>query len=258
VGVTVQIPYELETAADACPGCTVAEALFGVAYEGNPNGFSIFAAAVPDNVRILRIFDSVLPPHERKIVGYCESITAKDSSAPYTAAGLPCPPLIYHGDGSLVLWDHPAKQGEELVAYAVGLGRTSPPSLTGKVVTSSAPTASPFGIDFNYRPNALASRPPAKSGDTWEPVAEPLYTGTLEGNVGIYQIRFRVPPVPADTPACSDLTPRLGTPYNRVPVWNRVYTNLTVSVGGRYSFDGAGICVAVEELTSNEAEGTEQ
>jgi uncharacterized protein (TIGR03437 family) len=56
----------------------------------------------------------------------------------------------------------------------------------------------------------------------------PLYSGLVPGYVGLYQINFIVPPPPAGTQSCS------GT----------VQSNLTVSVGGLASFDGAGICVA--------------
>jgi uncharacterized protein (TIGR03437 family) len=59
----------------------------------------------------------------------------------------------------------------------------------------------------------------------------PLYSGLAPGYVGLYQINIVVPPPPPDTPACS----------------STVQSNLTVSVGGTASFDGAGICVAVPE-----------
>ncbi len=56
----------------------------------------------------------------------------------------------------------------------------------------------------------------------------PSYAGLTPGFAGLYQVNFIVPPPPADIPAC------IGT----------VQSNLTVSVGGQASFDGAGICVA--------------
>jgi uncharacterized protein (TIGR03437 family) len=114
----------------------------------------------------------------------------------------------------------------------VGLGQTSPPLETGKIVKSPAPTVTTFTMDFNYRPNALATRPPPAGAD----VPQPLYAGATPGYVGLYQINFVVPPVPRGTPPCADIVD---------PSANVVYSNLTVSVGGRYSFDGAGICVAV-------------
>jgi uncharacterized protein (TIGR03437 family) len=56
----------------------------------------------------------------------------------------------------------------------------------------------------------------------------PLYSALTPGFVGLYQINFTLPQPPVGTQACS------GT----------VHSNLTVSVGGQTSFDGAGICVA--------------
>jgi uncharacterized protein (TIGR03437 family) len=124
----------------------------------------------------------------------------------------------------------PAKAGEELVAYAVGLGQTNPASVTGQLVTKSAPTQTSFTLDYNFHPNALPSRP-LPTGP------QPIFAGTTPGYVGLYQVNFVVPPVPAGTPPCVD-TSTLQPPYNVVQ------SNLTVSVGGQFSFDGARICVA--------------
>jgi hypothetical protein len=49
----------------------------------------------------------------------------------------------------------------------------------------------------------------------------------LPGAVGIYQIKFTVPALPAGTPACGD----------------SIRSNLTVSVGRISSYDGVAICV---------------
>jgi uncharacterized protein (TIGR03437 family) len=158
-------------------------------------------------------------------------LMASGNYRPWTATGLPGPPIVTHADGSLVSPTSPAKAGEVLIAYATGLGQTSPPSVTGQVVTVSAPTATTFSIDFNYRPNALATKP--------MPGLAPIYTGTTAGYVGLYQINFKVPPVPAGTLPCSPPSALLP------PQPGAVASNLTVSVGGGFSFDGAGICVAV-------------
>ncbi len=144
--------------------------------------------------------------------------------------GLLCPQIVTHADGSLVSATSPAKAGEELVAYAVGLGQTNPASVTGQLVTKSAPTQTTFTLDFNFHPNALPSRP-LPTGP------QPIFAGTTPGYVGLYQVNFVVPPVPAGTPPCVDASALpLGS--------NVVQSNLTVSVGGQFSFDGARICVA--------------
>jgi hypothetical protein len=55
------------------------------------------------------------------------------------------------------------------------------------------------------------------------------------GFVGLYQVNFIVPDVPSGTLPCA-------API-RVAGRNIVESNLTVSVGGGYSFDAARICV---------------
>jgi uncharacterized protein (TIGR03437 family) len=120
-----------------------------------------------------------------------------------------------------------------LIAYAVGLGVTNPAVATGQAATSATPTVQTFNLDFSFRPNALASMPipPAaipQAGLVPGDLYFPIYSGLVPGYVGLYQFNFAVPPVPVGTPACS----------------GSVLSNLTVSFGGNYSFDGAGVCVA--------------
>jgi hypothetical protein len=156
------------------------------------------------------------------------------STAPYAPlpTGFPCPQIVAHADGSTVSVANPAKAGEELVAYAVGLGQTNPASVTGQLVTQSAPTLTTFTLDFNFHPNALGSRPLPNG-------PQPDYAGTTPGYVGLYQVNFTLPPVPAGTPPCVDAS--------KLPQGsNVVQSNLTVSIGGQYSFDGARICVSTQ------------
>jgi uncharacterized protein (TIGR03437 family) len=131
----------------------------------------------------------------------------------------------------LVSAKHPAQAGEEVVAYAVGLGQTNPPLTTGKVVTAAVPTQTTFALDFNYRPNALATK--AAPG-----FQAPVFAGATPGYVGLYQINFVVPPVPSGTPPCVE-------PPTIIQARQAVQSNLTVSIGGQFSFDAARICVAV-------------
>ncbi len=244
--VTLQIPFDLQVNLDSCPTCTAGTADLSVSRDGG-NSVPFDVTIVPDRVRIVRVFDSVLPIGPRESVAWCSPLDRLMNTAPYNMTDLPCPAIVKHADGSLVMATNPARAGEELVAYAVGLGRTSPASETGKVVTSSAPTVTTFALDFNYRRNALATRPPPLDGDVNVPV--PIYSGTLEGEVGLYQVKFRVPPVPPGTPPCAALDRRF------LPQENVVYSNLTVSVGGLNSFDGAGICVAVDDAITEQKIG---
>jgi len=236
--ITLQIPFEMQVLLERCPTCFAGQANLSVSV--HEDGYvPLEVLPVPDAVRIVRVFDSVLPIQKREPIGWCSPLSEYMNTAPYNLTGLPCPSIVRHKDGSLVLATNPARAGEELVAWAVGLGRTVPESETGKIVKASAPTVTTFALDFNYRRNALPTRPPPAGGDIDVPVA--IYTGTVEGEVGIYQIKFQVPPVPAGTPSCTARDNRT------FPQGNVVYSNLTVSVGGMSSFDGAGICVVVDD-----------
>jgi uncharacterized protein (TIGR03437 family) len=215
--ITIQIPYDIE------PGCyftnpacnVVVQAQLVVTVNGVA-GAPIALTPLADRVHILTACDTVVP--------------GGSGSAPYK--GLPCSPLVTHANGSLVTAGSPAQGSEELVAYAVGLGLTTPAVPTGQTAATPTPTDETFVLDFNFRPNALATQPTLPDVESCcapTPVLPaPLYSGLVPGYAGLYQINFVVPPPPEGVQACS----------------GAVHSNLTVSVGGQTSFDGAGICVA--------------
>jgi hypothetical protein len=114
------------------------------------------------------------------------------------------------------------------------LDQTNPALTTGQPAAGSSPTTTTFALDFNYHPNALAAKPlPASVTGV-----APVFTGATQGFVGLYQINFIVPPAPASLPPCID-------PGAALVNGNVTQSNLTVSVGTVFSFDGAGICVAI-------------
>src|SRR5262249_23480575 len=81
-------------------------------------------------------------PDQVHVLTSCDPfMTTAHPYTPASSTGLPCPSIVAHADGTLVSAKNPAKGGEELVAYAVGLGQTNPPLATGKLVTAPAPTA---------------------------------------------------------------------------------------------------------------------
>ncbi len=145
--------------------------------------------------------------------------------------GLPCTPIVTHANGATVSALAPATAGEELVAYATGLGQTNPALTTGQPPAQSSPTLTTFSIDFNYRVNALATQP----GTVGSGTASPLFAGATKGYVGLYQINFIVPPPPPLLQPCVDFAAITTAGL-------AVQSNLTVSVGSPFSFDGAGIC----------------
>lgn len=157
----------------------------------------------------------------------CDSFVSGDNRAPLP--GTLCHSIVAHADGTLVSANNPAKAGEEVVVYAVGLGQTSPASVTGQRARKSAPTQESFSLDFNFRSNAMASKPLPNA-------PRPIYSGSTEGFVGLYQVNLIIPPVPAATPPCVDGS-TLPLPHNVVE------SNLTVSIGGTFTFDGAQLCV---------------
>lgn len=218
--VTVQMPFEAMSLTPAlCAICLgAASATVEVVSTSDP-------MAVNPEFNLFLVSDWI------HLLTSCDPFLGNATVAP-PQVGFPCSSVVTHADGSAVSVASPAKSGEELVAYAVGLGQTSPASVTGQFVTKSVPTQTGFTLDFNYRPNALPSRPMPTG-------PQPIFAGTTPGYVGLYQVNFVVPPVPAGTLPCVDTSVLpLGT--------NVVQSNLTVNVGGTFSFDGARICVATQ------------
>jgi uncharacterized protein (TIGR03437 family) len=146
--------------------------------------------------------------------------TCEDQATPSA-----CPAIVAHGDGTVVSAQSPARAGETIVVYAWGLGSTTPQAKTGEASPPSAPVvtlpAFPNGpqISFNFAPNA----PPSSF------VSTPAYAKAYltPGFVGLYQVNVQLP----------------ATFPNVVPCGGFVKSNLTVSVAGPRSFDGAAICV---------------
>jgi uncharacterized protein (TIGR03437 family) len=218
LAVTVQIPYEL---APYCPLCarpvSATPPLLTINQGGQPPAV-IALNPLADEIHVLTACDVAL------------------GAAPqpnYT--GLPCAPLVTHGDGTLVSPSSPANVGEGLTAWVFGLGQTNPAASTGETVKIGAPAAETFNLDFNYSINALATKPVQTSPDRI--LIHPLYAGLAPGYVGLYQVNFTVPQGPQNGIAHCAL------PGSFAPGANVPQSNLTVSIGGPFSFDGAGICV---------------
>jgi hypothetical protein len=127
--------------------------------------------------------------------------------------------------------------GEQLTVWAVGLGYTDPPAVTGQLAHQARPVTARLDIDYSFRANALPVRPQPTVNILIFPNPSAVYAALAQGFVGLYQINFIPPVVPLDVPPYAPL----GASAQGA---NAVQSNLTVSFGGGFSFDGAGICVA--------------
>ena len=222
--ITVQIPYELIPLCPLCmrpiafppPWLYVTEnGQTGAAFEVNP---------LADQIHILTSCDTML--------------SRFGDPPPQNTTGLRCGPMVTHADGTLVSVDKPAQTGEELTAWAVGLGYTDPPAVTGQPAPQARPVTARLDIDYSFRANALPVKPqPTVSF----PSPSTVYAALAQGFVGLYQINFIPPAVPLGVPPCAPLG-------SLAQGANVVQSNLTVSFGGGFSFDGGGICVAVPKL----------
>src|ERR1700682_2605418 len=160
LAVTAQMPFNMLT---VCPVCgrldipaTVTVAVNGV------TGPLVSVQPLADQVHILTTCDVMMPGSQPRIY----------------STKLPCVPAVTHADGKQVSATNPAKGGEELVSYAVGLGQTNPPLPAGAPASTAASTGTLFAIDFNYHPNALASQPAGPSFfGTPDVFPTPVFTG---------------------------------------------------------------------------------
>jgi uncharacterized protein (TIGR03437 family) len=97
-----------------------------------------------------------------------------------------CFPLITHADGAIVSGNNPAKVGEILTVYAVGLAGEGG-NVTGQLVFRYSLVPDQKGFQTTYVYDDI----------------EPNWAGLTPGDVGLYQINFTVPPSPAPTFPCA-------------------------------------------------------
>jgi uncharacterized protein (TIGR03437 family) len=208
--VTVQMPFEMQT---NCPGEVVGGLIPVVKVLFAENGTvvaSMDANPVCDQIHLLRTCDMALP-------------TPRTNTA--------CNPVVTHADGSMVTSTAPAQAGEEIVIYAVGLGGGAGVAVAGRPPDNPVPVD--VGLGFDFRPNAGPTRPAINISAGFVPAFSPAFSGMIPGFAGLYQINVIVPTPPPGLPSCSTYT----------AIGLEIYSNLTINVGGRASYDGVGICV---------------
>jgi uncharacterized protein (TIGR03437 family) len=207
--LTIQIPYELSP---------------NIPRSGRPTNFAALTVShrgvsgepfpldpVSDSIHVLNSCDTTFPPGFER---------------PTDLAG-PCKPVVAHLDGTVVTPSRPAAAGETLVLYAFGLGASGGTVRNGEGVRSPIPLTDVsigFQVGVNLSP-VRPSAPPPPAGNS--PL--PVFAGLTPGQVGLYQIAFVVPPLPASAEECTA---------------SRISSNFTVTISRQASFDGAGICVA--------------
>jgi uncharacterized protein (TIGR03437 family) len=215
-GVTVQIPFELRANIPGSLAPVFLDYLQVSDSAGNTAVVSLNAQL--DAIHVLRLQDTVM---------------ALDMAQVTNLGG----GIVTHANGMLVDPQHPAHAGEELVMYLAGLGAVNPPVATGSASPLPAvPAAGGFALNFDYRPNAPPT-PGTVLMNEWFDIAPPPFAGLAPDFVGVYQVNFKVPPLPPGTLPC---VRSLGWGANP---FASVLSNLTVTVVGRTSFDGAAICV---------------
>ncbi len=191
--ITVQIPFELVPNAvrSRLPENFAALTISDNGAAGEP----IALSAVSDRIHILNSCDTPLNPQSG-----------------------PCSPVFMHADGTLVSSDKPAAAGEQITLQAYGLGFADSQVATGVASPSPAPNVSSIALDFRFGTDAVVARP--------GPNASTLSAQLVPGSIGLYQLTFPAPALPAGTPDCSAVT-----------------NNLTVLIGRGVSFDGATLCL---------------
>ena len=103
--------------------------------------------------------------------------------------------IVQHAsDYSLVTRQSPALRGELVIAYATGMGAVEPPLSSG----SAAPLQpTPALILYPGEPDGiklfLCNPGPACEPQGQRILATALFAGLSPGNVGVYQINFRIP-----------------------------------------------------------------
>lgn len=204
VGVTVQIPFELIVDSGTEAPPTLSYLTIS---DDSGNSGSVRLFAGPDQIHVIG--------SQNRLLG----------------GG-----IVTHADGTVIDYAHPAKPGEEVVMYAFGLGKTAPAVATGASSPSPAVSALGFRLTFDYRPNAMPA--PGLGQNPPSPAQTPLFAGLTPGFVGLYQINFRIPSPPGPVLPC------VGSVGSGANPFNAVLSNLTVTLVGFSSFDGASICVA--------------
>ncbi len=216
-GITVQIPFELSP---VIPGSLRPVFLTYLQVSDDAgHSASISLDAELDAIHVLHSLDTVV---------------VQDMARKAGSSGA----VVTHADGTPADALHPARVGEQLVMYAVGVGATKPAVATGAPSPMPPATATGgFMLNFDFQPNAPPTPGMMLINKWFVAPPGPVFVGLTPNFVGLYQINFVVQSPPAGLLPCVINLGDGANPYANV------LSNLTVTLIGRTSFDGAQICV---------------
>lgn len=235
--LTVQVPFEITPMQSGQPAAQLPGDL--IVNDNGTESKHFPISPFVDNIHVLTACDTPGSPPSSN--GSWVDVTTFFNPA--------CPSTVTHADGTLVSADSSAKPGETVVIYAFGLGKTTPSVKTGEATPTPAPVLisdQPFfnrtvGLQFDFRVNAGPSRP-YMNPLAMRPIGLPTpeFVGLTPEQVGLYQINVRLPDNFPPVDPCTALSVGAG---NAGTLSNVALSNLTISLGGVSSFDGAAICV---------------
>ena len=115
-----------------------------------------------------------------------------------------CTGIVTHGDGLLIKGNNPARPGETIVIYAVGLGTTAAVKAGEPSPSQSTKYELNLPLIVSYRLDLPAASPAPPV--VWSPVTHwvnPAYIGLVPGYVGLNQINVAVPSdIPQNLSSC--------------------------------------------------------
>ena len=185
-GITLQIPYEMAQFHPDLAG-TVDRAWL-VVHQNGKDTVPFRITAVMNHIHILTECDRFFFPW----FGRRPTIS-------------PCPAIVAHADGSQVTSIVPARPGEALIIYAVGLGLPNQAVQSGDVSPSPAATVDrAVYLQYSFRPNATPSISYVDPSGSNE-LSQPRFVGLTPGQVGLYQINVRLPGTFPQVPQCGTI-----------------------------------------------------
>jgi uncharacterized protein (TIGR03437 family) len=148
----------------------------------------------------------------------------------FTSPTAQCAPVVTHSSGKLVNSSAPAKAGETITVWAVGLGalQESLPTPTGQPSPAASATVFPFTVRFDVNQ--------AGSDTALVMLGAVSFSGSTPGSVGLYQINVAVPSFASSAP-CANAVPSI------TGFFGMASSNTNVTIRGPSSTDSFDLCL---------------